>query len=117
MRLVAKGVREMRWGSSFWLFAARYYLMPWYGWHASLSMKWNTATPAPLSFRLSHPVVNYAFLIFQIIMVFLWVRAIADGEWLLVVILPFPMITNLMVMLFRLQTAFKFSGQRDQVGG
>ena len=117
MRLVAKGLREMQWGTRFWLFATRYYVMPWYGWRASLSMKWNAVTPAPLSFRLSHPVVNYAFLIFQIIMVLLWVRAIADGEWLLVGILPFPAITNLSVILFRLQTVFKFSGQRNQAGG
>ena len=117
MRLVAKGVREMRWGSSFWLFAARYYLMPWYGWRASLSMKWDAVTPAPLSFRISHPVVNYALLVFQTIMVLLWVRAIADGEWALVVILPFPMITTLTVMLFRLQTVFKFSRWKGYAGG
>ena len=114
MRLVAKGLREMQWGHSFWLFATRYYVMPWYGWRASLSMKWNAVTPAPLWFRLSHPVLNYAFITFQIIMVLLWVRAIADGEWLLVVILPFPMITNLTVMMFRLQSVFKFSRQTKQ---
>ncbi|KKL70640.1 hypothetical protein LCGC14_2102870, partial [marine sediment metagenome] len=29
MRLLAKGLGEMRWGASFWLFAARYYVTPW----------------------------------------------------------------------------------------
>ena len=117
MRLAAKGLSEMQWGASFWLFAVRYYMMPWYGWSASLSMKWNAATRAALSFRLSNIFVNYALLVFQIIMILLWVRAIADSEWALVVILPFPMITNKIVVLFRLQTVFKLSGQRDQVGG
>lgn len=117
MRLVAKGLREMRWGARFWLFAMRYYVVPWYGWRASLSMKWNGAIRTPLWFRLSSIFVNYALLVFAIIFALFWVQSAAQGEWWLIVVLSFPMMANLMVMVLRLQTVFKLSGQRDQAGG
>ena len=117
MRLVAKGMAEMQWGGRFWLFATRYYMMPWYGWRASLAMKWNAAKQTPMWYRVSHPVVNYALLTFQVIFAVLWIRSVTQGEWWLIIVLLFPALTNLMAMLFRLQTVFKFSGERDKPGG
>lgn len=117
MRLVAKGIREMRWGPSFWLFAARYYVMPWYGLRASLSMKRDEATPFPLYFRLLYAFTNYVLLAFLVLWSFLLSRNVIDGYWWIILLLSSLVAMKVAVILVRLQAVFKLSGQRDQVGG
>ena len=103
---------RLEWGKRFWRFAFLYFLAPWSGWLASLRMR-RDGSLWPLSYRLSHPVANYIFFAFQAVMAWLWIRALMSGDWIAVAILPFPAMMNLLVLIVRLQTVYRFSTQTD----
>ncbi len=109
-------VRRLYWGVRFWRFAGLYFLAPWSGLAASLGMRRDGA-PWPIWFRVSHVAANWTFFAFQLVMIWLWIRALQGDDWVAAVVLPFPALTNFLVLTLRLQTVYKFSGQTAAARG
>ena len=108
--------KRFDWGGNFWRFALTYFVVPWLGLIASLSMR-RDGSPWPLWYRLSHFIANYIFFAFQVLMTWLWIRAIVAMDWAVVVILPFAALMNLLVLVMRLQTVYRFSSQAAAARG
>ncbi len=102
--------RGLDWGGRFWRFALIYFVVPWSGLFASLSMQ-QDGSPWPLLYRLSHLIANYIFFALQLVMSWLWIRAIVAMDWTVVVILPFATLMNFLVLITRLRTVYRFSSR------
>ena len=110
LKLAVHVVRRLDWTISFWRFALLFFLTPWSGVIACSRMR-RDGRPWPLLLRLSFFATTYLLLGLQVLITWVWIWMIVRAEWVAVVILPFAALSNLFILVMRLQTIYKFSRQ------
>ena len=100
---------RLSWGREFWLFTIRYYVPPWYGWKASLSMANDRGEKINLLLRILNIVTNYIQAVIVGVVMFLLPKNGLESNWLGVGVLIAVTPALLGVLLIRLQALFRLS--------
>ena len=109
LRVWLSAVRRLDWGVGFWRFALGYVLVPWVALGACLRMR-RDGRLWPLLLRLSVFATTYLILGLQVLITWVLIWMIMRADWVAVAILPFGgFLPNLIVLVARLQTVYKFS--------
>ncbi len=115
MSTIAKFRKRTNWGLQFWLFSARYVAFPWYGWKASMSMRWPKGERMNPVWRMANIAGNYFHVFFVALILALLVRSGGDGEWLTLLLLALGGLPIFMTLIIRLQMSFLLACDRQRL--